>query len=240
LEIFFVEYKRNFKMLKQFIFFVVFVFFLFSCSDDAVENDMNYSVKEPGGVYYGKTYNEWSISWWQWVLSMPKDAHPLMDNAPAGTNQPENVWFLGGTIGFSEVGLDKAIERTITLPFGTALFIPVSTIMAPASLGYPLDSLDIIAAGEMEFFDELYIEINGKRIANIDEYRFASDRLFSYTVPENNLFDIEAGTYENDAYADGFYIMLNNLEKDTYKIKYYARQDAYNYIQDVTYFVTVE
>ncbi len=227
-------------MLQKLLLALVFIYILTSCSDSSVNNTDDYAILEPDGKYFGKTYNEYSIAWWQWALSMPKDSHPLMDNAPFSKNQPENIWFLGGTIGFSEQGLDKKIERNVTIPYGKAIFFPVSTSIAPASLGYPKDSLAILTSKELEIFDELYCEINGERIPDIFTYRFASDKIFSYTLPENNVFDLPQGIYEDDAYADGIYILIDNLKKQNYTLRYYQRQVHFNYEQEVIYYITVE
>lgn len=229
-------------IMKKIVLFVLFVFMFTACDEDSsnvnVQNEFN--VLMQGKEYSGKSYGEWSAEWWKWVLSMPKDSHPLFDNAPAGKNQPENLWFLGGTVNFLEDELDKTIERTITVPYGKALFIPVTTVMMAKSLGDPEDSLDILARNWLVDFDELYCEINGKKINNIESYKFETGSNFSYTLPENNIFNLDAGLYEEDAYAVGYYVILTDIDKGNYTIRFYTRQDWADYIQDVIYYISVE
>src|SRR6266567_9555639 len=70
---------------------------------------------------YGKTYGEWAAAWWQWGLSVPAAVNPILDTtgADAGQGQTGPVWFLGGTFG------GGTIKRTLTIPAGKAIFIPV-------------------------------------------------------------------------------------------------------------------
>src|SRR5690242_19691475 len=55
----------------------------------------------------GKTYGEWSASWWQWAHGTPVhtgDAvtHPVVDtgDVDCSIGQTGPVWFLAGTFGF--------------------------------------------------------------------------------------------------------------------------------------------
>ena len=71
--------------------------------------------------YYGKTYGEWVVAYWQWALSFPTAASPLIsdpDGSLAGLGQSGPVWFLGSTLGDS-------VTRTFTMPAGKAIFVPV-------------------------------------------------------------------------------------------------------------------
>lgn len=223
--------------------FLVFILIVAGCdNEDSTGNDYpdDYSVLMPDSEYEGKSYGEWSAEWWKWVLSMPKDSHPLFDNAPAGKNQPDNLWFLGGTVNFLEDELDETIERTVSIPYGKAIFIPVTTVMMAKSLGDSADSLDILSREWLRDFDDLYCEINGRKINNIESYRFETESNFSYTLPENNIFNLDAGDYEQDAYAVGYYIILTDTEKGNYTVRFYTKQDWADYLQDVIYYITVE
>src|SRR5882724_1810757 len=73
-------------------------------------------------AYYGKTYGEWVVAYWQWAMSFPTAASPWLsdtDGSLAGLGQSGSVWFLGGTVGDS-------VTRTFTMPAGKAIFLPVN------------------------------------------------------------------------------------------------------------------
>jgi len=68
-------------------------------------------VVAPDKTFRGLTYGEWSVEWWQWALSLPTDAHPLFDTAPASEGQVGNVWFLGVKFDGNWRGSFGAIRR---------------------------------------------------------------------------------------------------------------------------------
>src|SRR6266511_747464 len=50
---------------------------------------------------YGKTYGEWSATWWKWALELPVTGHPFIDDPSFNvtSGQSGNVWFLAGVFG---------------------------------------------------------------------------------------------------------------------------------------------
>lgn len=71
--------------------------------------------------YYGKTYGEWVVAYWQWAMSFPTAASPWLsdtDGSLAALGQSGPVWFLGGTGGDS-------VTRSFTVPADKAIFLPV-------------------------------------------------------------------------------------------------------------------
>ncbi len=81
-------------------------------------------VLSPAGKHYGKTYGEWSEAFWQWAFSMPTTRHPMFDSADVGAGQQGTVWFLSGNF------TGTPVTRNVTIPSGTALFIPLVNIWA--------------------------------------------------------------------------------------------------------------
>lgn len=70
----------------------------------------------------GKSYTQWSNSWWQWVDSIPASVSPLPDGTGANCaqNQSGPVWYLAGSSdGVSHV-------RTCTVPAGKSIFFPLA------------------------------------------------------------------------------------------------------------------
>src|SRR5258708_29726222 len=65
-----------------------------------------------------------AAQWWQWALETPTSQNPLADQTGqfGAVNQPNgNVWFLAGNFGGATV-------RTVTIPAGKALFLPVANV----------------------------------------------------------------------------------------------------------------
>ncbi len=84
-------------------------------------------VMTPDNVAYGRTYSEWSATWWEWALSLPSANLPLFDTGDCSVGQSGPVWFLGGkfcatnnpSCGYSHV------VRSCSVPAGKALHVAV-------------------------------------------------------------------------------------------------------------------
>src|SRR5919199_4030642 len=73
---------------------------------------------------YGLTYGEWTIKWWQWLLSIPISSNPAFDTTGsfANINQNESsVFFLCQTIEANDI----APTRKCTIPSGKGIFMPI-------------------------------------------------------------------------------------------------------------------
>lgn len=72
------------------------------------------------------TLTELTAKWWEWVLSLPVSENPLFDETGefADNGQPySKVFFLAGV-----ANANGTVERTITIPAGTALLVPLLNI----------------------------------------------------------------------------------------------------------------
>ena len=82
----------------------------------------------PESKPYDLTYGQWTVKWWQWLLSKPKHTNPAIDdtgkNAAIDQND-QNVWFLAGT--FVNMPIP---HRRCTIPAGKAILFPVINYQA--------------------------------------------------------------------------------------------------------------
>ena len=124
------------------------------------------TIIQPGDaqVQTGKTYGEWSVVWWQYVLSLPNDQSPLFDPAGAtcrvGQAGSSPVFFLVGTPG-------GAITRDdCKVPAGKVLFFPLfNAVGIPTGPGDTEDNLRARLASYMHSTRELHASIDGKTSA---------------------------------------------------------------------------
>jgi hypothetical protein len=89
----------------------------------ALANGPNAKVFPPDAHPYGKSYAEWSATWWPWALNEPAATNPVLD--PTGANcavgqSSSKVWLLAGTFGFNSPAV-----RACTVPKDRALLVPV-------------------------------------------------------------------------------------------------------------------
>ena len=172
---------------------------------------------------HGKSYGEWASAYWQWALSIPADRNPIADatGAFAGEGQSGSVWFLPGTFG-------NSVDRSIRIPTGKTLLVPVSHWIFGAGVfdcdptvpGVPcdVDELRLLAAANTEAADLLEVTIDGVALKNVRNYRALSPTPFSLTLPENSVVGVPAGTYSPQV-ADGYWLMLAPLSKGAHTIE---------------------
>jgi hypothetical protein len=197
-------------------------------------------VLPPQSHPHGMSYAEWSAAYWQWLFALPLEGHPGNDNPFDVTDgQYGRVWFLTGPFG--------EIERDITIPAGTSLFISLinvdaSTLEEPPFYAATAEEQLAIANEFASFFTDLSFTVDGKSVENIGDFLVTSPQ-FSFTAPSPWLFGATGGT--GTATGVGYFVMLAPLSVGTHTIEYtaaykFSEDPADYYLIDVTYNVTVE
>jgi hypothetical protein len=162
---------------------------------------------------YGNKFSEWSAEWWQYILSLPVSSNPLFD--PDGSQciggQRGPVWFLAGSF--------DASTRNCSVPDGVALFFPIINVVDVNTTNQTVKELRAETAPCLDAVTSLSVVVDGVPISGLDQRFRIRSNVFSITVPENNLFGIDAGTY-SPAIDDGFYVMLNPLGVGAHTVQF--------------------
>lgn len=194
---------------------------------------------------------ELSVAWWQWALSKPADDNPMIgedpkyskeqcDGTPVSPTQGK-WWFLAGTFGGSD-----AVERTCTMPAETQLFFPAVNVVAfPFVAGETRQNQRQLAE---QFIREVVTARDFSMSVTVDGKEVESDRIvralspvFSFTMPQNNVFGIPAGEYD-DASSNGLWVTLSPLPPGKHTIHFEMSATTKNFglvSQDNTYNLTV-
>ena len=196
-----------------------------------------------------RSYGQWAVAWWQWALSIPAATNPLLDTTGefAGVAQSGPVWFLGGSFGGSA-------ERTLTIPAGRAIFMPVHQWIFGASVGdcdpsnpgvaCDVPTLRAAAAAATTAVQVLEVSIDGHSVGQLRNYRALSPDSFSVTLPVGNVLELfglptPAGTYAPQV-ADGYWLMLTPLSVGKHTIRVHAVNPDYGTDYTVIYHITVK
>jgi hypothetical protein len=208
--------------------------------------------------FEGKTYGQWSAAFWQWSYSLPVDNHPLLDTADVSTGQTGHVWFLGGTLApTTGPGGDiiARVTRTVKIPSGTALFIPLVNAEASTVEGNGTTDAELreAAKGFADSIDpaSLFAQVDGKSLTGLAGYRVQSPLYTFGPLPDNNVLqsfgvDAPAGTISNSV-ADGYQLLLEPLSVGQHTLHFGGNADIgtsdqgaeLKFIQDITYNITV-
>jgi hypothetical protein len=170
----------------------------------------------PNSSPYGQSYSQWSAAYWQWLFALPVDGHPGTDSPDFDVTEGQSghVWFLTGPFG--------TIERNVTIPAGTSLFIALinvdsSTLEEPPFYGATAADQLAIANGFAAFITDLSFTVDGKTVDNIGDFRVTSPQ-FGFTAPTPWIFGDTGGT--GNATGVGYFVMLSPLSVGTHTIHY--------------------
>ncbi|HET9232721.1 MAG TPA: hypothetical protein VFP10_01115 [Candidatus Eisenbacteria bacterium] len=197
---------------------------------------------------YGLSYADWSARFWQWAFSMPVDHHPLYDTADCSEGQSGRVWFLGATFAPTVGGGGEILayaERECNVPAGVALFIPIINAEASTLEGNGTTEAELRAAAQsfQDLAQNLWCEVDGYVIRDLDAYRVQSPLYTFGPLPDNNLFqsigiDAPAGTMSQSV-ADGVHIILAPLPAGSHTIHFKGELPDFNFFVDITYHLNV-
>jgi hypothetical protein len=199
------------------------------------------AVLPPNSNPFGRSYAEWNAASWQWLFSLPVDGHPAIDSPDfdVTAGQSGHVWFLASPFG--------TVERNITIPAGTSLFVSLvtvdsSTLEEPPFYGATAAEQLAIANGFADYMTDLSFTVDGKSVNNLQDFRVTSPQ-FSFTAPTPWIFGATGGT--GNAVGVGYFVMVSPLSVGTHTIHYtgaFKFSDApEDYIPvDMTYNVTVK
>src|SRR5882762_6505804 len=76
----------------------------------------------PDATFRGKTYGEWAARFWQWMMALPLEGHPIIDdpNFDFTAAQSGKVWYWAAP--------DGPLTRSFSMPEGTALFLTIRDV----------------------------------------------------------------------------------------------------------------
>lgn len=196
------------------------------------------NVFEPDAIVRGRTQAEWSAKWWQYVLSVPSEQSPVLDETGANANNGQSgpVYFLTGSFGTDPV------ERTIIVPNNKPIFFPLFNqvnINVPELTGKyeTAEELRDQIDDSIEAVDTLSANVDGVDVPNLFDYRQKSP-VFSVTLLDRNIIGLEAGTY-SPAVSDGYWVMLAPLPRGNYEVNFGGADTATDgFSQDIGYSIT--
>ena len=215
------------------------------CSDAETDPPVNpaptdwlYGVDEQP---FGKTYEQWAQTWWEWALTIPKAENPILDG-PCEGYQMGDVFFLAGNAGGTS-------ERSCTVPAGKAIFFPIVNVIT-RNCPELVDGTNYtceMATSEMELQKfavstlndsevTMNLEINGEAVANLADWR-AQTGTFNDPTPDmaadvlgspcsgpirDNTCGVPVGSERMSA-GDGYWVMLKPLPAGSHEVHFDAK-----------------
>lgn len=166
-----------------------------------------------GSAPFGISYEDWTATWWQWLLSIPTSENPAVDTTGehCGVGQNGPVWFLAGTTGGKNI-------RSCTIPSGVAILIPVLNSEC-STAEFPELTTEIelyeCAKNFQDQTQQLEFVLDGTPFEGAEMPRVVSP-LFSITFPEDNIFGAPDGM--TNAVSDGNWVFLKPLSPGEHEV----------------------
>jgi hypothetical protein len=175
-------------------------------------SSMNANIYDKNSFPFGYSFGQWSVKWWQWLLSIPKSNNPILDlsgeNATIGQSDSD-VFFLCQSV----EKVNQRPTRNISVRKGTSLFLPVINWVSNFyEDGHSEMELIKTARRKMDIIGDLRFYLNGEMIQDLKKYRFLS-KFFSVDIPKDNIFDLPPGKAR--LVSDGYWVFTKPLVMDT-------------------------
>ena len=189
-----------------------------------------------------RTYNQSAADWWKWLLAQPASVSPLLDvtGAQCGRGQPLlGAWYLAGAPS------DAPVTRSCTIPNFRTILIPVLNGLSGAFPTDPADQrTEAYVRGQLGFIKNatnLTLTIDGTPVRNVADF-YEQSTLFSVTLPQDNIYELPAGTMLNPAADAGYYVAISGLLPGNHTITWHSEvhdATAGDFEQNVTYNIRV-
>lgn len=167
---------------------------------------------------FGITWEDWTAIWCRWMLSIPKENNPSLDETGkyCSINQNnDHVWFLTGTFGNL-----KPVVRKCKIPRGKAILFPVlvkeDSLAEDSDLTTDSDLINRSNAATNNVISMKAI-IDGQNIPLIEDHRVQSI-VFDLTFPYDNVYDVKPGLTRS--VCDGYWIFMKPLIPGEHRIHF--------------------
>jgi hypothetical protein len=190
-----------------------------------------YGREEEGGKPLGKSWEEWTIDFWNWLLSISIAENPANDDTGkyCSINQAGPVWFL--TNGASgplakrwRIG-SEIVTRRCEIPKGKAILVLAAGGVVSTSEHPYIFSSEEYLKRYVEFENVRFLEakLNGITLTKdqFDKKRYLiTTEVFDLNYVENNIFEAPEGP--SRALASGYFLFLKPPTVD--KLTIYINQ----------------
>ncbi len=212
---------------------------------DAVLGDVR--IVSPSETYLGLSAGQWSAAHYQWAFELPWAGHPLNDgDCSVGNAGP--LWFLSGMS-----ASDDPVDRTCTVPAGTALYFAIPTICTAIPTDHSVLETDFgtspnelrkcAAVWEEMSPTKWELKIDGHSLRDPERFRNVTPD-FEFTVPDKNMYsegwevaEATAGTYRG--VADHRSFIIKEMSSGEHLLESHVEHGD-GTVEDTTYHLMVQ
>jgi hypothetical protein len=183
---------------------------------------------------FGIPYYKWTESWWNWLVSIPKDSNPALDmdgkQCQKGMHYKYPVLFLVGS-------LNGTTTRNCTIPSDVSLFFPATSSFCYNTNSSKRTEDQLRACASLQKSDTDTSAIIDGSDLNTFAYDITNARvqsnLFGINVPEHNILDISAQNISGIAAGDWVFLKPSALPPGTHEVSFTGKLNGTK--SDVSY-----
>jgi hypothetical protein len=176
---------------------------------------------------YGRSTLDWTMEWWKWLISVPEERNPMLDQTGINCAEKQNdtnVWFITGNQG-------GETKRSCTIPYGKAIFF---------GHGYECSTYEY---PKLKTFEELHdcalelkntlinlkyrASLDGVELKNLTSYEKISPE-FKIYYPPNAIWVPPERTGLSPAAADTYFIFMEPLSEGPHLFEVESSGDILN------------
>lgn len=179
---------------------------------------------------YGKSMQQWSNRWWNWMVGQPMDTNPTEDLKGKFANNCQtydNVYFLCGT-----TKTMNNVVRNCEIPDGKSILLPVicyeHSLLEDSSVTDPLELLRLSTKDLNDYkVNDISTIIDRKEYNTNNGIIRIRSPLFRITLPKNNVWGIDKEGFTVAA-SDGYWLFINDIDPGSYDISVKAKPSSSN------------
>lgn len=203
----------------------------------------------------GQSYPNWIRTFWQKLCPIPRNQSPAINNngsKDANLNPPNT-----GSLSFLTFPREPQATqvRNITVPAGTALFIPVMSVIVSECEKPGATETQLVQISNKDQSsiapNSIKVVLDGQELNNVNSWRFNANEVGTFDVgfpssTSDAIFNI-ASSGPCRAVAAGIYLITEPLDTGDHTIKWKGELHCsppsecidIDYMEDITYNVTV-
>ena len=183
---------------------------------------------------FGIPYYQWTESWWNWLVSIPKDTNPALDGdgkyCQEGMQYEYPVFFLVGS-------LNETASRSCTIPSNMSVFFPATTSFCYNTASMKQTEDELRACASLQKSDpDTNVMIDGINL-NTFAYDIKNARvqssLFNISVPADSILGISPQNISGIAAGDWVFLKPGALQTGNHEVSFAGKLNGTK--SDVSY-----
>jgi hypothetical protein len=230
--------EKKIPIMISIIILSPFILLIYMAGNGSAQDDMGTYIYLIDSEPFDIPYNQWTESWWNWLVSIPKATNPALDTdgkyCQEGLQPNYPVFFLVGS-------LDETADRSCTIPSNMSLFFPATSSFCYNTASTEITEEELRTCASFQKSDPgTNVVIDGINL-NTFAYDIKNARvqsnLFNISVPSDSILDISPQNVSGIAAGNWVFLKPGALQSGNHEISITGKLNGTS--SDVSYSLDV-